>query len=425
MARIVILSVPAYGHLNPVLPIARELVGRGHDVTIFDEPPFASVIEATGAKFVAYPPAMSMEDMAAVLRGGDLMETFDLFLKATPTLHEFCYQALKRNKPDVLVIDGIALWGEMVGRALRIPTVVTSPFFAYELDRNQAPGELGRNLRSLLRKIPTIAWNWIRIALKGVWLLPLHWPFLPARGDLRLMLTSRELHPPSPLFDRHGWAFVGAMIDPQTRLDRFDTSKLDGRPVIYISLGTLIFGKTDFYERCMEALADYPAQVLLSAGKGSDLSRFAHAPKNFIVAQTFPQLEILKHTDIFITPAGLNSLHEALWFGVPMVAVPQHFEQLHNAEAMSAKGAGITLAAEATGGIVSPTELRKAVEAVAADRTTYARNALALGQSLKEAGGFVLAADLIEQARRGRSGRVQPRAVKGQSVPASRALPDA
>jgi MGT family glycosyltransferase len=425
MARIVVLSVPAYGHLNPVLPIVRELVRRGHEVTIFDEPPFERVAIATGAKFVPYPPAMSMEDMAAVLMGGDLMETFDLFLRATPTLHEFCYRTLRRNKPDVLVIDGIALWGEMVGRALGIPTVVTSPFFAYELDRNQAPGELGRNLRSLVRKIPAIAWNWIRIALKGVWLLPLHWPFLPARGDLRLMLTSRELHPPSPLFDRKGWAFVGAMIDPETRLDTFDASRLDGRPIIYVSLGTLIFGKTDFYERCMAALADYPAQVQLSAGKGSDLTRFANAPKNFVIAETFPQLEILKRTSIFITPAGLNSLHEALWFGVPMVAVPQHYEQLHNAEAMSARGAGITLDAEATGGIVSPAELRQAVETVAASRDTYARNALALGETLRAAGGFVAAADRIEQIARPRSGHVQPRGNKNTSAPVETALPDA
>ncbi len=60
MANIVVLSVPAWGHLNPVLPIIAELVRRGHSVTVFDEPPFAAAVEALGASFVAYPPAMSM-----------------------------------------------------------------------------------------------------------------------------------------------------------------------------------------------------------------------------------------------------------------------------------------------------------------------------------------------------------------------------
>ena len=418
MARIVFLSVPAYGHLNPVLPIVRELVRRGHEVTVFDMPPFAALIEATGAKFAAYPPVMSMEDMAAVLMSGDLMGTFELFLRSSPALHEFCYQTLRRNRPDIIVADGIALWGETVGRALHVPHVIASPFFAYEIGRNQGEGEFGASLRSFLRSLPALVVGWIRIALKGVWFLPLHWPIQPVRGDLTLMLTSREVHPPSPIFDKSGWAFVGAMIDPVTRLDSFDFSRLDGRPLIYVSLGTLIFGKTDFYERCMEALGDFHGQVLLSAGRGSDLTRFANAPKNFIVAETFPQLDVLKRTDLFITPAGLNSLHEALWFGVPMVAVPQHFEQLHNAEAMSTRGAGITLPAETNGGVVSPMELRQAVDAVFADLATYKHNALKLGESLKAAGGFVAAADLIEQVGKRRSGRVQPETVTSASAPA-------
>ena len=396
MARIVFLSVPAYGHLNPVLPIMRELVRRGHHVTVFDEAPFEPLIRATGADFVVYPKAMSMEDMAAVLMDGDLIETFELFVRVSAPLYDFCKRALQNDRPDVLVIDGIALWGEMTGRRLRIPTVVTSPFFAYEMGRNAAPGELRRNLRNLGKLLWPIIINWIRIGLRGPWLLPLHWPLLPVRGDLTLMLTSRELHPPSSIFNWGGWAFVGPAIDPATRLDSFEMSRLDGRPVIYISLGTLIFGKTDFYERCMTALADYPAQVLLSAGRGTDLSRFAHAPDNFIVAETFPQLEILQRTDIFITPTGLNSLHEALWYGVPMVAVPQHYEQLHNAEAMAAGGAGIVLDAEVTGGKVSPEQLREAIDTVAADLPGYKARALALGQSLRDAGGAPEAANRIE-----------------------------
>lgn len=397
MARIVFLSVPAYGHLNPVLPIVRELVRRGHQVSVFNEAPLKPAIEAAGARFVAYPKAMSMEDMAAVLMNGDLITTFNLFLSVTPTLYDFCWRSLVGERPDVLVVDGIALWGEMTGRKLRVPTVVTSPFFAYEIGRNMAPGEMSRALGHLVGGFGKLVINWIRVALAGgVHRMPLHWPLLPVRGNLTLMLTSRALHPPSPIFDRRGWGFAGAMIDPSTRLDSFDLGRLDGRPVIYVSLGTLIFGKTDFYERCMAALADYPAQVLLSAGRGSDLARFAHAPANFIVAETFPQLEILKHTDIFITPAGLNSLHEALWFGVPMVAVPQHFEQLHNALAMERGGAGVALDAESHGGTVSPEDLRHAVEQVAADLKGYKARAAMLGRSLHEAGGFVEAARRIE-----------------------------
>ena len=400
MAKIVFLSVPAYGHLNPQLPIIAELARRGHVVVVFDEPPFRHLIESVGARFVAYPPAMSMEDMSAVLMNGDLMATFELFVRASAKLYDFCLKTLMDDIPNVIVIDGIALWGEMVGRRLTVPTVVTSPFFAYELGRNAAPGEFSLNLRRFLRHLPALVIGWIRLGLKGVYLLPLHWPLLPMRGNLTMMLTSRELHPLSPIFKDKRWEFAGAMIDPRTRTDRFDLSRLDGRPVIYVSLGTLIFGKSDFYERCIEALADFPGRVLLSAGRGSDLTRFEHAPENFILEETFPQLEILQHTAIFVTPAGLNSMQEALWYGVPMVAVPQHFEQLHNAEAMAQHGAGVTLDVEAFGGKVTPEQLRKAVDIVAADLEGYRGRARALGDSLREPGGFVAAADRIEDMAR-------------------------
>lgn len=400
MAKIVFLSVPAYGHLNPVLPIVAELARRGHDVTVFDEPPFRSLIESSGARFVAYPPAMSMEDMSAVLMNGDLMATFELFLRASAKLYKFCLKMLLADIPNVIVIDGIALWGEMVGRRLTVPTVVTSPFFAYELGRNASPAEFRQNLGRFLRHLPALVIGWIRLALNGVYLLPLHWPLLPMRGNLTMMLTSETLHPPSPIFKDRRWEFAGAMIDPKTRNDAFDFSRLDSRPVIYVSLGTLIFGKSDFYERCIAALADFPGQVLLSAGRGSDLGRFAHAPDNFIVEETFPQLEVLQRTAIFVTPAGLNSLQEALWYGVPMVAVPQHFEQLHNADAMARQGAGVMLNAEAFGGKVTPAQLREAVDTIAADLDGYRARARALGESLREPGGFVAAADRIESVAR-------------------------
>jgi MGT family glycosyltransferase len=259
-------------------------------------------------------------------------------------------------------------------------------------------------LASLVRRLGPIVVNWVRVGLKGVHLLPLHWPLLPMRGDLTLLLTSRALHPPSRMFEDPRWVFTGASIDPRTRSDSFDFARLDGRPVIYVSLGTLIFGKSDFYERCMAALADYPAQVLMSVGRGTDLARFADAPANFIVAQSFPQLDILQRAAMFITPAGLNSVHEALWYGVPMVAVPQHFEQLHNAEAMSAGGAGLTLSDESNGGIVSSARLRAAVETIAADLPGYRQRATKLGESLRDGGGYVEAANRIEKMIRRKQG---------------------
>ena len=130
------------------------------------------------------------------------------------------------------------------------------------------------------------------------------------------------------LFDDPRFLFIGASIASATRQESFDFSRLDGRPLIYISLGTVHFTNDRFFESAMAALADYPAQFLLSAGRGTDVSRFRDVPANFIVRETFPQLAVLERASLFVSHAGLNSMHESLWYGVPLICVPQQFEQL-------------------------------------------------------------------------------------------------
>lgn len=58
------------------------------------------------------------------------------------------------------------------------------------------------------------------------------------------------------------------------------------------------------------------------------------------------------------------------------------------------------LNAEAFGGKVTPAQLREAVDTIAADLDGYRARARALGESLREPGGFVAAADRIESVAR-------------------------
>lgn len=45
-------------------------------------------------------------------------------------------------------------------------------------------------------------------------------------------------------------------------------------------------------------------------------------PSNFKLYNYVPQLDILQHTDLFITRGGMNSSSENLYFGVPMLVIP-------------------------------------------------------------------------------------------------------
>jgi UDP:flavonoid glycosyltransferase YjiC (YdhE family) len=54
MARILVATVPVIGHIVPILPLARELVARGHEVRWYSGRKHAARIEATGARFLSF-----------------------------------------------------------------------------------------------------------------------------------------------------------------------------------------------------------------------------------------------------------------------------------------------------------------------------------------------------------------------------------
>ena len=54
--KILIASMPATGHMNPMLAIARILMTEDHEVAIYTGSAFRARVEAAGAKFFCLPP---------------------------------------------------------------------------------------------------------------------------------------------------------------------------------------------------------------------------------------------------------------------------------------------------------------------------------------------------------------------------------
>lgn len=106
-----------------------------------------------------------------------------------------------------------------------------------------------------------------------------------------------------------------------------DFSGIGERKLIYISLGSLNTDFIDFYKTCIEAFGNTDYYVSMSIGNKCEVSQLGVIPSNFLVKSFLPQLEILKRADVFITHAGFNSVNEALYFGVPMLALPQVNDQ--------------------------------------------------------------------------------------------------
>ncbi len=123
------------------------------------------------------------------------------------------------------------------------------------------------------------------------------------------------------------------------------------------------------------------------------MSELEPVPGNFLLHHYVPQLEVLKQADVFICHGGMNSVSEGLWYGVPLVVIPQGSDQYLVARRVEELGLGIVLDKRA----VTPQALRQAVTSALADEA-MAQRIEDIQSSLRGSGGYRRAADLIQQA---------------------------
>ena len=109
-------------------------------------------------------------------------------------------------------------------------------------------------------------------------------------------------------------------------------------PVIYISLGSIISNK-GFCRECIRAFGGKDMSVILNTGKVRP-ETLGKIPGNIYAYSFVPQVEVLQHADVFLTHCGMNSVNEAMSYGVPMVAMPFINDQISNARQIVGLGIG-------------------------------------------------------------------------------------
>jgi MGT family glycosyltransferase len=216
---------------------------------------------------------------------------------------------------------------------------------------------------------------------------------------LSIVFIPRMFQPGSETFDER-YVFVGPSIHPRHDANDFPLDKLSGkRPVLYISLGTVFNNQPEFYKMCFEAFGGQDWQVVLSRGRSVDPDALGPIPDNFLVCPYVPQLEVLPRTQVFVTHCGMNSTMESLYYGVPMVAIPQMPEQRMNAQQAADRGLAVMLEKEN----VNVEVLREAVHRVA-NESSFRENVQHIRQTIQDAGGYQRAADAIMQLSQERAG---------------------
>ena len=393
MAKIIFIGVPAHGHTNPSLPVVNELVARGHNIIYYNTGEFRPQIEGTGVTFRTYP--SPMPDSAELSKiAGNLADVSVYLIKLSQRLVPFMLEEIEREQPELLLFDSIALWGMMCARITGIPSVSSiTTFVAEGVKWDFTWRQLLHILGSALPRLPQIIHGRLQLTrAHGRHSLPS--VLFPAVGDLNIVYTSRYFQPESTFVDER-FRFVGPSINAATRSGDFPFEHLQDKKCVYISFGTMYNRRLDFYQQCFSAFGKREEQFILSIGEGTAIEELGAIPENFIVRNRVPQLDILQHVDAFITHAGMNSVNESLYYGVPMVAIPQQFEQFINAREVERHGAGIMLGEQPPFGRVPVGELQTALTTVL-NENRYQQAARVIGDSFREAGGYVQAVQEIE-----------------------------
>lgn len=413
MAHFGFLTLGVLGHMFPMSTFARELQSRGHRVTFFCLADADEFLKQAGLETVVVArrecPLGHMKqvnDTLGRLNGGKgVAYTMEVLCQEASAQFAELPDAIRSAGVDALIIDQFAMGGATVGDHLRLPYLHVSAALLVNMENGLPPINVNlgpeRNILAVVRNniVMTLVkrvFRPIRATLneqRRLWELPLYTEFFNERFSAGPQICQQ---PPGFEFPRRmlpaNFHFVGPLHNLEARTDiAFPWEQLDGRPVVYASMGTLQNGLDGVFRTFAEGCAGLDVQLVLSLGGNLDPADFTGLPGEPVVVRFAPQLKLLERAAVCITHAGLNTALEALANGVPMVAVPITNDQPGVAARIVWTRAGRSISLNK----LSAETLRIAVKEVLAT-PSYRNNAQRLQREIAGMNSLVRASEIAE-----------------------------
>jgi macrolide glycosyltransferase len=393
---IAMFNIPRHGHVIPSLAVIRELVDRGHRVTYSINEEFAPQVAAAGGTPVLYqatpfskpnptlPTASHKDPISGVTMFPPVpaAKWLDEAMSVLPQMRV----AYDRDRPDLLLFDIASYAAPVLAAEWGIPIIQLSPtYVAWE------GYEEGIPVFQTMRADPAGAAYYARFAAwlsgHGLSISPEEFVLHPQRS---IVLIPRFLQPHEAKVP-NTYTFVGPCFGDRSFQGNWQPPK-DGRPILLISLGSVGIAQAEFYRECITAFADQEWHVVMAIGRYIRPNELGQVPNNIEVHQWVSQFSILSQADTFITHAGPAGICEALYHGVPLVAVPQAWDQFRYAARIVELGIGQYLSYEQA----TAATLREAVLTLASDPRIQTR-LNKIQKKMLRYHGTTTAANLIEQ----------------------------
>ena len=387
MKKIAVFCIPAHGHTNPLLPVVTELVSRGDQVRFYSFEEFREKIGKTGAQFIScdrFLDELSAKEEAG-LKAVSTTEMTIQDIRITMNMTGFLQEEFGMFRPDVVFSDSVCFWGKLSAWKYDVPLVVSTSTFAFNRMSSGYMKQSPREIVGLLTGLPRVNRELKKLRKLGYKFKSLFSLIQSDNVTDNIVYTSEKFQPYRESFSDH-YLFVG----PSVFSDK-QPEKNTGKPLIYISMGTVINDRPDFYSKCIEALKDEEVEVIISCGKAVDIEELGDLPDNIKVYPYVDQLDVLSRTSVFITHCGMNSVSESLYMASSMVFYPQTNEQEAVARRAFEIGAGEYLRDDSAEGI------KKTVRTLLAD-PKYLHAAEVCSIDFRGCVGIKGACDFIESA---------------------------
>ncbi len=357
--KILFINLPYHGHVVPTIGLVQELIKRGCEVTYLMPFGWEEKISESGASFYGYDNHKKLSEQIknAYHAADKIVSSFDCVI-----YEQFFFLgkhlAEKHNKPVVRIFTAPVTNAKLMQQfiAARGPLSI----FRHKWIARAFTKDIAKN-------IPLKTDNWLDEIVYNP-------------PELNLVYTLREYQPYEEDFSEEQYMFLGPSIY-ERRETGFDFVKKE-KPIIYISLGTVVKGAVSFFQNCIDAFREEPVEVIISVGQKFDRTKLKNISQNIHIYPIVPQVSVLEIANVFVTHGGMNSVSEALVSGTPLVVIPFSSDQPVNAQCVEKLGVGKALDRK----LVNKDSLKDAVFSVLKD-SQLKRNMAKVQELINQAPG--------------------------------------
>ncbi len=402
MAKILVYTTPAQGHLYPIMDTALTLARRGHHVHVRTMAAEVGLVAATALRASAVTPAIEarvLDDWQQRSPIASLTRSLQAFIDRAPLEVADIRSAIAADRPDLVVVDTNAWGAQAAAESSGIPWATWHPYPLPFPSKDAPP--FGPGLRVARGPL-----GWLRDRLLAPLVIRPLQKFLPQLNRVRAdagvpafaHIKELFLRPPLLLhmtaepfeYARSDWPANVRLVGPGLWSPPAATPEWlpeVEEPLVLVTCSTEFQDDGALVDAALAAFAMDSKIRLVCTTAGVDPARF-RAPSRAIVERFIPHALLLSRACVVVCHGGMGITQRALASSVPVCVVPWGRDQLEVGRRVVESRAGAMLPRAD----LSAARLRDAVGEARANANGAARIAAAFAA----AGGAERAATLLE-----------------------------